>query len=88
MVENSAFDEKLRERVQAAAVQTSYKIVQRTTYELQRVISSLNSLTGTIDGRVETVATSANAMNLYRAGHALSQTDRCEGPEWHPGWDA
>jgi len=88
MVENSAFDENLRERVQAAAVQTRYKIVQRTTYELQRVVSSLNSLTGRIDGRVETVATSANAMNLYRAGSAMSLADKCEGPEWHPGWDA
>lgn len=88
MVENSAFDEKLRERVQAAAVHTRYKIVQRTTYELQRVTSSLNSLTGTIDGRVDTVATSANAMNLYRAGSAMALADRCDGPEWHPGWDA
>jgi len=86
MVGNSAFDEMLRDRVQA--VQTSYKIVQRTTYELQRVVSSLNSLTGTIDGRVETVATSANALNLYRAACALSQVDKCEPPEWHPGWDA
>lgn len=88
MVENSAFNIRLAERLQDSATGERYVIVQKSTYELQRVTHSHNSLTGTLDGAVVTIATSPSPMQLYRVGCALAQVNGGDAPEWHPGWDA